>query len=250
MFKRLIVILLLILTIAQANEKFDVRLDKYPEAKLDYVKATNDKDQSAAFDLALFYENKLKDNAKAIEWYKKSYDLGSGSAAYNLGLLYDIKEKKYQDAIKWYKKAYLKENISGAALNLGVVYKSELKDYNKAIRWYTKAYNQGNMGGANGLGYIYDIILKDEKKGIFWYKKGAKGGNAGAINNLGKLYNEKGDKITSSAYVLAMINYGFTKKQVFTFLKNKRNIDTQTLKKAYKLQLTLDIPKHYTGGID
>ena len=213
------------------------------------MKAVNDKDQSAAFDLALFYQKDLKDKDKAIEWYKKSYNLGSGAAAYNLGNIYN-NSKNYQDAITWYKKAYEKDNISSAALNLGLLYKGQFKDYGKAKRWYKKAYEAGNMGGANGLGTLYYTKLKDEEKAIYWYKEAAKKGHRNAINNLGRVYRAKGDNITATAYILEMAYYDNAKKQVLDFLKNDWKIDRETLKKAYKLQLTLDIPKHYTGGID
>lgn len=43
----------------------DQRLFKYLDAKSDYVKATQEKDQSAAFDLALFYDSKKGDKQKS-----------------------------------------------------------------------------------------------------------------------------------------------------------------------------------------
>ena len=47
-----------------------------------------------------------------------------------------------------------------------------------------------------------------------------------------------------------MAYYDNAKQEILNFLKNERKIDRKTLEKAYKLQQTLDIPKHYTGGID
>jgi len=274
-------LLILLLLVTATIHGMDQRLYKYPDAKNDYVKASKDKDQDSAFQLALFYEMELNDSDKAIKWYKKAYEYGSSSGAYNLGnIYYNAKQfkkaikwyikadekndkkashaigvmyeeiyKNNQKAIKWYKKAYEIGN-SNSAINLGSLYDKQYKDYQKATEWYQKAYEMGDMSGANSLGYLYDIVLKDIDKGIYWYTKGAKGGNAKAINNLNKVYHEKGDKTKASAYAFAMINYGYTKKQVLDFLKNERKIDRKTLEKAYKLQQTLDIPKHYTGGID
>ena len=105
-------------------------------------------------------------------------------------------------------------------------------------------------GGANALGFLYDVNLKQTKKGIHWYEKAAKGGHAEAINNLGKVYHEQGDNIRAGAYILAMANYGYSKEEVLDFLKNDWKLDHQTLQNAYEFQKTLDIPKHYTGGID
>lgn len=93
------------------------------------------------------------------------------------------------------------------------------------------------------------MILKNEEKGIHWYEKGAQGGSFDAINNLGRTYRAKGDNIKASAYILALAYYD-GKEGILDFLKNDWKIDRATLEKAYKLQQTLDIPKHYTGGID
>ncbi|PHR56882.1 MAG: hypothetical protein COA44_07170 [Arcobacter sp.] len=245
MFKKLLLIGLLTIATLQG---MDERLFKYPDAKNDYVKATQDKDQSAAFDLALFYKTTLHDNEKAIEWYKKSYEYGSSRAALNIGNIYKHFDKT-KEAIEWYKKAYDRGDIK-SALALGIIYEQTLHNYKVAIKWYEKAYKIGNMTGANNLGYLYKVELNDINSGIKWYKRAAAGGHANAINNLGRTYHDLKDEVVSSSYILAMVNYGYTKKQVLDFLKNERKIDRGTLEKAYKLQLTLDIPKHYTGGID
>jgi len=244
MFKRLLLILLLLSINSFAIDK---RLENHPKANRLYKEFSKTQDHTIAFDLALFYEDTLKDSTNAIYWYKKSYRTGSSRAALNLGQHYESL-KKHNDAVEWYKKAYDRSDVK-AALSLGLLYKSQ-KQYSLAVEWYKKAYAQGNMDGANGLGYLHDVVLKDEEKGVLWYKKGAQGGNPDAINNLGRTYHAKGDDTKASAYILAMVNYGYTKKEVLDFLKNNWKIDRVTLEKAYQLQQTLDIPKHYTGGID
>ena len=227
----------------------DQRLNKYPDAREDYIKATQEKDQSAAFQLALFYEMDLKDNEQAIKWYEQSYKYGSERAAYNLGLLYEKKEHNYKNAIHWYTKAY-NNNDEKSALALGILYRKKMTDYKTAKAWYKLAYEQGNMGAANGLGNMYEHDLKNIERGLEWYKRAAKKGDRDSINNLGRVYHSNGNNTLSSAYMLVLINYGYTKKEVLSFLKNDWKIDRQTLEKAYKLQQTLDIPNHYTGGID
>jgi TPR repeat protein len=277
MLKSILITFLLLTTTLMAE---DARLNNYSQTKA-WLKDANSNADSA-YNIGHTYQTKIKDYDKAIYWYKKAYKLDKGSdVANNLGYLYDdIKE--YKKAIKWYKvgieqgdadssfnlallykrklkdypnaiKYYTKAISMGdksAAFNLGLLYKNKLKDYQNAIKYYKKAYEMGEIGGANSLGYLYNIILKDSDTGIKWYKKGAKGGNADAINNLGRVYHKLKDDITSSAYILAMINYGYSKKEVFDFLKNDWKIDKTTLEKAYKLQLKLDIPKHYKGGIN
>jgi TPR repeat protein len=85
---------------------------------------------------------------------------------------------------------------------------------------------------------------------IIWYEKAAQGGYVDSINNLGVLYYDQGDNIRAGAYFIALIAYGEPKGDILYFLKNDWKLDRATLQKAYELQKTLDIPKHYTGGID
>ena len=215
---------------------YDTRLDNYPEAK-EWLKDADTNGESA-YNIGVIYQQKIKDDKKAIFWYGKAYEMkdegSAGSAANNLGYIYN-NQKKYDKAVKWYKKGLTKNN-SNSSLGLGILYK--------------KAYKMGNFGGANDLGLLYNVNLQDEKEGIKWYKKGARGGDSDAINNLGRVYYAKKDNVIATAYILAMVNYGYTKKEVLDFLKNNWKIDQNTLEEAYKLQQTLDIPKHYTGGID
>ena len=72
MFKNLLIFLLLVLAINL--NAMDQRLFKYLDAKSDYVKATQEKDQSAAFDLALFYDSKKGDSKKGDKQKSKKGD--------------------------------------------------------------------------------------------------------------------------------------------------------------------------------
>ncbi|PCI25952.1 MAG: hypothetical protein COB67_10480 [SAR324 cluster bacterium] len=45
--------------------------------------------------------------------------------------------------------------------------------------------------------------------------------------------------------MMGMIGYPYTKERVLSLLRNDWKIDEKILKKAYQLQKTLDIPKHY-----
>jgi len=170
--------------------------------------------------------------------------MGASGAAYNLGYLYKNDLKNYKKAEEWYLKA-IEQNDIKTPRALGLLYEEKYQDYQKAIKWYKKAYEIGDIGGATNLGYLYNVTLKNTEEGIRWYKKAAKGGDGDAINNLSQVYYEKKDLVTATAYVLATINYGFTKEESFDYLKNDWKIDEATLKKAYQLQKTLDIPKHY-----
>jgi TPR repeat protein len=133
----------------------------------------------------------------------------------------------------------------GAANSIGMTYELKLKEYPKAIEWYKKAYSQGDINGAYNLGYYYDVTKHDFPNAIIWYKKAAKKGNGKAINNLAIVYHKLKDNTKAAAYILVMANYGYSKKQVMSFLTKNWKIDKATIKKAYQLQKTLDIPKHY-----
>ncbi|MGD9733909.1 MAG: tetratricopeptide repeat protein [Desulfamplus sp.] len=226
-------------------QTLDQRLLQYPQTK-EWLKDADTNGESA-YNIGLLYQKYINDNAKAIEWYTKAYSMddkeAAGSAANNLGYLYKNNLNDYKKAEEWYKKGIDKDDTS-APLGLGLMYK-KLHQYDNAIVYYKKAYEMGNFGGATSLGYLYDVILKNTEEGIKWYKKAAQGGDADAINNLGSVYYEQGDKIRGSAYIFAMVNYGYSKQEVYDFLKNDWKIDEATLKQAYQLQKTLDIPKHY-----
>lgn len=245
MLKKLFLLTLLFVGTLYA---FDVRLNNYPDMKAKYDRATKELNQSAAFDLGLFYKKTLHDYDQSIYWYKRAYTLGSSGAAYNLGSLYQ-NMSKYNEALDWYKKAANKGDIK-APRALGLLYEDHFKAYDNSIHWYEEAYKIGDVGGANNLGFLYEMVLKQPKQAIKWYIKAAKEGHADAIKNLGNVYHDQGSNIKGAAYIFAMANYGYSKDEVLDFLKNDWKLDHETLKKAYKLQQTLDIPKHYTGGID
>jgi TPR repeat protein len=258
----------------------DARLQSYPDA-VQWEQEALDGDADAMYNLGHTYQTKVKDYNKAIYWYEKAYKQdGASDAANNIGYLYK-EQKKYDEAIQWYQKAidknhalscynlaYLYDEIlkkpeqaipyyekayqfgnKSAPLSLGIIYKNNYQDYDKAIEWYKKAHNMGHTGGTNGLGYLYEHNLNDDNNAELWYKKAAAGNDTKALGNLAKFYKKKGDLVQAGAYALALIDNGFTKEKIFGYLK-QWNLTQDQIKQAYELQKTLDIPKHYTGGID
>jgi len=240
--------LLLLLMFLNLNAfAYDARLNSYPDAKAYYDNAIKG-DATAAFNLGYVYQTRLEDNNKAIEWYKKAYGMGdekvSSDTASNLGRLYkDLKQ--YKKAEEWYKKSIAKGNLK-AAYNLAYMYDEALHLPKQAITLYKKAYEMGQLGAANSIGLVYKNQLKNYPKAIKWLKIAAKQGDKNAINSLGgTYYHNLKDNTKAAAYILAMANYGYSKKQVIKFLTKNWKIDQATIKKAYQLQKTLDIPKHY-----
>jgi len=234
MKKILLSLLLLCISITlYAEAKFnDPRLLKYPEARQWSKDA--DTNGESAYNIGVLYDQQINDDKKAIEWYKKAYLLkdkkASGSSANNLGYIYDDLEK-YKKAEKWYKNGADIKNLD-AILNLAILYK--------------KSYHADDMAGAHGLGLLYKSTLNKPNEAIKWYKKAAKAGYADSIKNLARYYNlEKHDKVLGGAYFIALIDIKYPKQKVLNYLKTKWKLTDKELQEAYKVQLVLDIPKHY-----
>ena len=273
--------LLILITLAHLSLfAYDARLKSYPDAKAYYENAVKG-DATAAFNLAVTYHKRFNDAAKAIYWYKKAYEIGNTNiakdAANDLGFLEDRTLKNHKEAEKWYKKAIAKGSKAaaynlaymydealhlpkqaielykqayhmgqiGAANSIGLVYKNQLKNYPEALKWYKKAYEQGDMSGAFNIGYYYDVVEHDFPKAITWYKKAAKKGYKNAILNLAYVYKDKEEKILGAAYLINLIAYKHSKTNVFNTLTKKWHLTDKEIKQAYRLQKTLDIPKHY-----
>ena len=214
MRKLLLSLLLLFITVSlYAEAKFnDPRLLRYPEAKQWSKDA--DTNGESAYNIGVLYREVIKDNNKAIEWYKKAYSLNHKEARIN------------------------------ASINLASIYR-ELHQFHDAIFYYRKAYEFGDVDGANGLGYLYQYDLNDDKNAELWYKKAVAKNHQKAIGNLAKLYHKQKKVNLGSAYLISLIENGYPKQKVLAYLKTKWNLTDEEIKKAYQLQKTLDIPKHY-----
>lgn len=215
--KNVLLILLFITATLYAESKFnDPKLLRYPEAR-EWSKDADTNGESA-YNIGVLYDNVIKDDNKAIEWYKKAYELSDKQAVIN------------------------------SSINLGILYK-KLHQYNDAIFYYKKAYEMGDTSGANGTAYLYEHTLEDMDKAEYWYKKAVAKNNQKAIGNLAKFYHKQKKEKLGSAYLISLIDNGYTKQKVLTYLKTKWKLTDKEIKEAYKIQLTLDIPKHYKGGI-
>lgn len=242
-------LLLLTSTLIAKNTETDLRLNYYPKA-LEWLKDA-DTNAESAYNIGVLYRKNIKDNQKAIEWYEKAYKMKDEQvaidASINLAAVF-IDLKEYEKAENWYKKG-ISKNSAQATFGLGLLDK-KLHQYDDAIFYYKKAYKMKYMGSANSLGYLYEHSLKDDKNAEHWYKKATKENDKQGIGNLAKFYYTRGKGELGVAYFISLANNGHPKAKVLTYLKTKWNLTDKELKKAYKLQLTLDIPKHYTGGID
>ena len=194
---------------------------------------------------AKFNDPRLLRYPEAIEWAKDADT--NGESAYNIGVLYQQILHDNAKAIEWYKKAYRMDDVGAAGdacINLGNIYKKQQR-YDDAIFYYKKAYNLGNTSAANGLGYLYHYTYKDLQEAKIWYKKAIKSNNIKAIGNLAKLYHQQNKNELGAAYLISLIDNGYSKTKVIKYLKTKWHLTDKEIKQAYRLQKTLDIPKHY-----
>lgn len=204
---------------------------------------------TAAYNLGILYHRHIENFEKAAYCHKKAYDFGHLDSALQLGILYQ-ESRHFKLAIQWFETAAA-QNHKTAAYNLGVLYEEELGDYTAAVRWYEKAYELGYINAARELGHLYAEEFGDAGKALQWFEAAARHGVSEAINNAGCLYySGLGDVIRGAAFVIALLAYGKRQDEIMDWLKNDWKLDRALLEKAYKLQLTLDIPRHYTGGID
>lgn len=239
------IFLILLLLVGTLFAETDLRLNHYPKA-IEWLQDADTNGESA-YNIGVLYHKEIKDNDKAIEWYEKAYSMNdsevAGSAANNIGSIYDDLEN-YQKSINWYENS-INKNYTQAFYNLGILYK-KLHRYDDAIFYYKKSYKFDHPKAAHNLALIYEENLKNKKESIKWYRKSSHRGYPGSIKNLARYYKlEKDDNIMGGAYFLALIDIKYPKQKVLSYLKTKWNLTDEEIKKAYQLQKTLDIPKHY-----
>jgi tetratricopeptide (TPR) repeat protein len=169
---------------------YDRRLSSYPNAQWLYKEATEKNNTNAAFDLALFYQNNIKDYRKAIEWFERVYKENDTEAAYSIGVVYDDYLKDYPKAIEWYKIAS-DRGFGGSSYALATLYEDRLKDYPNAIKWYEIAHKQKFGGAAYALGLLYKKKIEDYPNAIKWYEIAYKQNDKEAAYALGVLYEDQ-----------------------------------------------------------
>ena len=194
----------------------DPRLKRYPKAVMFYEEAGSD--PSSAFDLALFYEDTLKDYNEAIIWYTRAYEKDYFKAAHNMAISY-----------------------------------TSLKDYENAIKWYKISISKGITDSYFNLGLLYENTIKDKEQALKYYKLDTKLGTVDSIEsieNLTVFYSKQKDYVTSTAYYFAIAAILNNKDELLKYLRNDLKYSEETIKKGYELQLTMPgLIKRYKGGI-
>ena len=154
-----------------------------------------------------------KDEATALEWYRKAADKGHADAMNMIGRYYDEGwgglKKDEATALEWYRKAADKGNAA-ALYNIAGYYQLGLGGLKKAeataLEWYRKAADKGYAAAMNMIGRYYDEgwgwLEQDKAAALEWFHKAADKGNAAALYNIAGYYKDgsgglKADKATA-----------------------------------------------------
>ncbi|MEO2068646.1 MAG: tetratricopeptide repeat protein [Desulfurobacteriaceae bacterium] len=135
---------------------------------------------------------------KALEFFKKAYDIGNSKGCYELGAMYQNGEgvgKNYQKAIEFYSKACELGEGKGCT-NLGYMYDFGLgvkEDDQKAAELYSKGCKLGDGLGCYNSGVMYQNgkgVGKNYQKAVELYSRACKLGKGGGCTNLGYMYED------------------------------------------------------------
>lgn len=142
------------------RQKADALFDKgeYRQALAEYLNPSLQNDPSVQTRIGWLYE-KLQDDKKSADWYKKAADQGYANAQFNLGMSYE----------------------EGKGVS---------KDYGKAMTLYQNAAKQGHAKAHNAIGGLYEDglgVSQNYKEAAKWYGKGAELNAPIAMCNLAAL---------------------------------------------------------------
>jgi uncharacterized protein len=211
-------------------------------------------DSASAFNIGLLYQKRIHDNKLAELWYKQAWSIDKNkNALINLGLLYHNHLNNPKKAEYWYKKRIaIEPNNSGGLFNLALLYDAKLNNPELAIKYYQKAYQKNSNEAPYNLAILWEE-KNDYKKAIKWYEKAIERKSLSAIKNLGRLYHYKlKDDMKAAEYFIALINNGYSKDRIISYLKTKWKLSNETIKQGYEAQLKSKvIPEKlkYKGGI-
>lgn len=154
--------------------------------------AANNDTEAMAF-LGLYYSG--KDDAKAMEWYKRAYAGGHDGVGCNIAKQYDRGEgvrANDVEAAKWYLKS-ADRGDAGCQYNLGLMYldgRGVPKDMGNAVRWWRKAADQGNVNAQFNLGAVYqngDGVPVDKVQAVRYFLLACKNENSKACFKSGAM---------------------------------------------------------------
>ena len=137
-----------------------------------------------------------KDEAEAVEWFRKAAKHNNTQAQNLLGICYHNGEgvaQDYVEAVKWFRKA-AEQNDAHAQFGLGTCYykgQGVTQDFVEAVKWYRKVAEQNVADAQYNLGVCYykgQGVTQDYVEAVKWYRRAAEQNDAVAQCNLGDCY--------------------------------------------------------------
>ena len=138
-----------------------------------------------------------KDDAQAMDWFRRAADLGDDNAMVIVGRMYDDGagvEKSPAEARKSYDRAVQLTNNADALWCIAWQYRKGLgvkQDMKQAIAWFKKAADAGSVSAMGELGWFYShskAVGIDYGESLKWYEKAAENGDTKIMCILGNIY--------------------------------------------------------------
>ncbi|MEG3619682.1 tetratricopeptide repeat protein [Magnetovibrio sp. PR-2] len=157
----------------------------------------------------------------AIEWFRKSAELGHSEAQVRLAFAYangiEV-PKDISKAMYWNQKA-AEQGHPTAQFNLAVAYDLGTAGFQqnktKAFEWFSKSAKQGHAKAQCELGNIFSdgkSVSSNTQEALRWYRLSAAQGNAPALKQISLIYEEgKGvlqNYIHAHAWALVAVSLG------------------------------------------
>ena len=164
-----------------------------------------------------------RNNLNAVDYFRRSAELGYPQAQVALGYFYDTGSVVAQDskqAADWYKKAARQDDRLADWLLGRLYYTGRVpRDLNAAESWLQKSANQGDPFGQYLLGLIR-LERNDYPKAADWFRKAAMQGLPQAQQHLGELLKQ-GQGVNEDkfeAYVWLLVSFDAGNQTVATEL--------------------------------
>ena len=133
----------------------------------------------AANQIGLIYDENQNNSEEAVKWYRKGFEKGYDWSGLNLANCYCNGDGVSQDelkALELYKKVYeLGGSASGGAANqIGLIYNENQNNSEEAVKWYRKGFEKGYDWSGFNLAYCYSNgigVPQDKQKALELYKK-------------------------------------------------------------------------------
>jgi TPR repeat protein len=177
-------------------------LEQYAPARLDaWQQAARQGSAAAAFLVGFCHEcgvGVAKDEAKAVELYRRAADKDLAMAQNNLGWMMAEGRGTARDeaaALAWFRKAADRDNPF-AACNLGWMHEEGRgvpANPVEAARWYRRAADLGHAPGQNNVGLMYRDgrgVPQSDRDALTWFHQAAAQGDGSAMCNLGWMHEQ------------------------------------------------------------